>query len=1015
MHARDIDVSSNQPAMTSSSIALRRYVERALLEPQLELEIGMDMRITPQMFRRLVKALRSQVGPGEDTLQMDVEHRSETRARDARLEFRGRELVEAALASSAKGSSIGPASVAPSRVLVKNRETPTITHEEYDYKIKLKRELDVTDEEAGVTRAMAPGAHFRLKRRFSFLVGVCRVDCTVVQERLHGDATSVYLPFKYEVEVEFVDREGSKGDPDFVVDELTRVAQECVRVMIGCSKPPSRQERKAVFEALAVAATSASESPDEHRNASVPPAADSSAPENQTGGGSRPIERLSGPQPVTLLRRHVAPPSTTPALAPVPDQVSGSVDFGLETIWLGGYTVTDKADGLRCQLIVLDGVAYTIDSGAVVRRCVESLPSSLDGTWIDGELITSGPGGSDVNSFAAFDIYMAGARPAAALPLMTPPNSGRERASRIAHLQKAVASLSRGVALDGFDAWVKQFRLVDQAGNAARAALDVARTQRDYETDGLIFTPAYLPVGARHAGDPVHINGVWPQTLKWKEPQQNTIDFLVRSVNDGTGDPGVVSDADGVPGRLFDVFASYNPKEWEPVDVTKFIQFGDRAFPSGIPRPRRFNVGGSDAARMHVPLDAAGRPVCEDGEPVYSDTIVECAMENDRWKPLRVRPEKTARLVEDGIARAANNWGTALGVWHSIVEPVTVSMIERLEDVPPDTAPGVGSIHTYYSARTFGRERSVLSKMVTFHNTVIKAHLYREAASGCSAVGDAALFEMACGKGGDMNRWLENKYSPVVGIDLSLDNIVNAEDGVYARMKGRSTKNRTMVFVQMDAATRMRPPLDDIRYVASGSPHGEVISALWDASTRPLTSTAFTPLRGIVQSGFDVVSCQFAVHYLFENDLVLDRFVSNVDFLLRPGGVFIGTCFDGDRLARELESAPNGRLAGVIGGHRAWEIVRRYEHPFSGSTGAAIDVFVETINQTVTEYLVSPRLLKSRFEAVGLSTWFMKPFSDMFVHENGSTIAMSDVERQLSSKYMMFAFRRAAQGDVDAS
>ena len=1006
---------------SSSSVALRRYAERALVEPDLELEIGIDMRISPQMFRRLVKALKVEVGAGEDTLQMDVERSSDARGRNARLEYRGQALIEAALASCTSAPSMGPGTVTPSRVLEKNRENPTITHEEFDYKIKLKRELDITAETASTERGMAPGAHFRIKRRFSFVTGVCRVDCTVVQERSSGDATSSELPFKYEVEVEFVDREAAKDNPDMIVSEMTRVARQCVCVMLGNSRPPTREERGQVLESLAEAAahvgseSATADTPDGEASDRVTPA---------VSGGAKRIVRLQGPSPVTLMRSHVQPPGASGAHSEGSGTPGGLV---LDTIWLGAYSVTDKADGLRCQLVVLNGTAYTVDSSMAIRRCIDKVPATAEGSWMDGELVTSGAGGEALNMFAAFDAYKHGRRAVASLPLL-PPGAGAD--SRTKQMKSLASLLSKGVAIDDFDLRVKHFALVDSAGHATRSALDSLRTQREYETDGLIFTPAYLPVGARHESDTVHVDEVWPQTLKWKEPHQNTIDFLVRqgvapSLAGRSSDASATTHTPlvampgpgGAPCFVFEVFASYVPKDWEAVDITKYIQFGDRAFPSSAPRPRRFDVGGPDGARLYVPLDAAGHAVCEDGETIYPDTIVECARIGGHWKPLRPRPEKTTRLLEDGIARAANNWGTALGVWQSIMEPVTVSMIERLEDAPPPqpvVGPGGESSDAYYSRRTFGRERSVLIRMNQFHGHVIKAHLYREAASASSAVGAPALFEMACGKGGDMSRWIENKYSPVVGIDLSLDNIVNAKDGVYARMKGRNMSDKTMVFVRMDARTRMRPPLDDIRYAASGSPHGDVISALWDASKRPLTSTAFTPLRGLVQRGFDVVACQFAIHYLFENNIVLDKFIQNVDYLLRPGGVLIGTCFDGDRLARELEGAQDGRVRGYAGSHLAWELTRRYSNKFSGATGAAIDVFIETINQTVTEYLVSPRTLESRLAAVGLQPLFVRSFADMFGEKSTHAAAnMTSTERELSAKYMMFAFRRTT-ADVES-
>lgn len=47
---------------------------------------------------------------------------------------------------------------------------------------------------------------------------------------------------------------------------------------------------------------------------------------------------------------------------------------------------------------------------------------------------------------------------------------------------------------------------------------------------------------------------------------------------------------------------------------------------------------------------------------------------------------------------------------------------------------------------------------------------------------------------------------------------------------------------------------------------------------------------------FDVVSCQFAIHYFFESEKRLRSYLSNVTDRLEEGGCFIGTTIDSDRL-----------------------------------------------------------------------------------------------------------------------
>lgn len=274
-----------------------------------------------------------------------------------------------------------------------------------------------------------------------------------------------------------------------------------------------------------------------------------------------------------------------------------------------------------------------------------------------------------------------------------------------------------------------------------------------------------------------------------------------------------------------------------------------------------------------------------------------------------------------------------------------------------------------------------------------------------------ALFEIACGKGGDLPRW--ESFHRVVGVDVNMDNITNAVDGAYRRLADqrtgrRSEKGAATVFVCMDAAVSMRPPFDEIKVVAKSSPHGELIAALWDTSAdRSLTTTALTPYRGIAAQGFDVVSCQFAVHYFFANATRLERLATNVAWLCKPGGVFIGTCFDGTRLASRLERGSGEVLEGKVGAAVAWRIAKAYDGHFAGGFGAAIDVFLDTINQTVTEYLVNFDTLESAMSSSGMEKVWTRPFDSFYEdYRSSARVAMTAPEKELSSYYTAFMFRR---------
>ena len=64
--------------------------------------------------------------------------------------------------------------------------------------------------------------------------------------------------------------------------------------------------------------------------------------------------------------------------------------------------------------------------------------------------------------------------------------------------------------------------------------------------------------------------------------------------------------------------------------------------------------------------------------------------------------------------------------------------------------------------------------------------------------------------------------------------------------------------------------------------------------------------------GFDIGSCQFALHYFFENSDTLQGFVRNVAECVKEGGYFIGTCYDGRKIFDSLKDKKRGEGNSIV-------------------------------------------------------------------------------------------------------
>ena len=124
---------------------------------------------------------------------------------------------------------------------------------------------------------------------------------------------------------------------------------------------------------------------------------------------------------------------------------------------------------------------------------------------------------------------------------------------------------------------------------------------------------------------------------------------------------------------------------------------------------------------------------------------------------------------------------------------------------------------------------------------------------------------------------------------------------------------------------------------------------------------------GIAKDGFDIVSCQFALHYFFKDKLTLKNFVINLVECTKMNGIVIGTCYDGAKVFQMLSDKKSQSF--VKNDNIILNIIKKYEYDSfnddSSSLGYAIEVFQESINRSFVEYLVNFQFFKRVMENYG--------------------------------------------------
>lgn len=656
-------------------------------------------------------------------------------------------------------------------------------------------------------------------------------------------------------------------------------------------------------------------------------------------------------------------------------------DQGFDRTIRQGYCVTDKADGARKLLFIDPGARlYTIDTNGRIRYEGCRADPKFAYTLIDGEHILRDKMGNYINTFAAFDILMLSGKDVRRLPFTVP---GRD--NRLRELTKTVKGLElRHLAEAGkLRVITKQFYASDSIFADSATVLDkIQKGEYPYETDGLIYTPKKLGMGEGIPEWPVNRKATWSAAFKWKPPSHNTIDFLVDAVRDGQGkimtgsvsEPG--QDLSGLSSirtyHLLQLRVGYDKNRHGVMNPCQMVLDGEK-----LTKGRR----GEDSylpARF-VPRDPYdplawqcklfathnGELLTENGKEVIEDhSIVEfrrdmTAKPGFQWKPIRVRHDKTGEL-RSGIKNFGNAYHVAESVWNSIYHPVTEEMLRTGENIPQ---PGADA---YYVG---GKGRRMFRAMRDFHNQVVKRRLILSASRP-----NGTLVDLAVGKAGDLPKWTEARLGFVYGIDISTDNVQNPMDGACMRYLEASAGRRRVpqcIFLQGTSA------LDILSGKAFGSQGSKRVNAAILGTIGKGVNIAQELGAGVAaarnkgKGGFDVVSCQFATHYFFENRDTLTTFLDNVAALCKPGGYFIGTCYDGQRVFDALRDKEVGDgISLQEGGEVLVSITKDYESDTfradDSSLGYPITVTQESIGKPAREYLVNLEYLTKELRIRGL-------------------------------------------------
>lgn len=253
---------------------------------------------------------------------------------------------------------------------------------------------------------------------------------------------------------------------------------------------------------------------------------------------------------------------------------------------------------------------------------------------------------------------------------------------------------------------------------------------------------------------------------------------------------------------------------------------------------------------------------------------------------------------------------------------------------------------------------------------------------GALGKGGATVLDLGCGKGGDLRKWGLARPAHVVCVDIADVSVQQCRERYAERPRELTFKANFIV------ADCTRDNLDD-KYREENIPDVE----------------------------FDLVSCQFVLHYGFESQAQAKTMIRNAVSRLKPGCFFFGTTPRSDYLVKKYRALSEGTRFGNDVFYVDFKGTPREGIPLFG---AQYVFYLDGAVEELAEYLIHFPLLQALLEEEGCECVLAQPFPE-YIYKEGElrnvgvlsrTRGLNDAgtlpqqEWEVVACYMVFGFRK---------
>ena len=581
------------------------------------------------------------------------------------------------------------------------------------------------------------------------------------------------------------------------------------------------------------------------------------------------------------------------------------------------YSVTDKADGDRHFLLVINNKVYLISNNLTVRQIKANNLENFNNTILDGEIIVH----NNKQIFLAFDIlfdkgidirfevnlstrYLKLKAVIEGLSNVEYPWVKIENPDKFSieeqikyhesNMDKHNQLLNKQISKENnqYVIFLKYF--IFPTGGDKSEIYAYAQSMWNkytleyklpYMLDGLIFTPLKQKYTR-------NIDDIKYQIYKWKPKEKNSIDLYIEFERDQkTQEILTVFDNSEIK-EGNDEFDDAAEEKNALYQIVK-LHVGRVNFGTNLEIPVPFKpMQDLNTAYLYLKEGNIARDV--DGNIIQDKTVVEFTYDTiktgdpkKKWIPLRTRFDKT-ETVQKSKRKYGNSEKVADSIWQSMNLLIDMNDFMLLSDTNTynDHISMLRSkltakdIAIYKASDVYYSKKTLLGKTFrNFHNFVKSQYIYNY----CSVTQDKKIdvFDIGIGQGGELNKYFHSRVKSITGIDVDAEGLFSAgtESAIGRLMNLKKTKPNFPPTDLVHASFGISLMKPDLQY--SGLPN-------MNEQNKKLISK-------INSRKYDVISAMFSIHYLFKDDATVNNMIENFS-LLKSGGYFLACLFDGKLL-----------------------------------------------------------------------------------------------------------------------